>query len=368
MASIVIVVAALYLARQVLMPLALALLFSFFLAPAVRRLERLRIGRVPAVLIVVVIALSLIGVFAWIVEGRVADMIRQLPEYRLDIRDKLDRLRESGGDVAKIRDEIAQTVGTSATANPPPSAGTPEAPWAVRIYPEPQSALKLAGQYIRTLISPFLTAGLVVVLVIFMLIDREDLHDRLMRLFGRERQQATTEAMGEAAQRVSHFLVMQSGINIGFGVVAALGLWLIHLIVGGRDSLTTVIIAGFLCGMWRFIPYVGVWVGATLPLALAFAIYPQNAVFLAALGMFIAMEAFATQVVEPNLLGKSTGLSPMAVLLAAIFWTWLWGWVGLLLSTPLTVLLVVMGKYVPRMEYLEILLADKRGLEKFHGN
>jgi methylmalonyl-CoA mutase cobalamin-binding subunit len=170
----------------------------------------------------------------------------------------------------------------------------------------------------------------------------------------------TTDALDDAATRISRFLIAQALINFCYGALVASGLWIIDLTLGGgRNGLATALLAGVLCGVLRFVPYVGPWIGAALPLGLAFAAFPGNSVFLVTLAMFVGIELVVSQAVEPHLIGSSTGISPVSVLVATVFWTWLWGPIGLLLSTPITVLLVVMGKYVPQLEVLDVLLGDK---------
>jgi len=243
----------------------------------------------------------------------------------------------------------------------PPS---PNDPWAVRLYPEPASALQLVGQYLGKVLSPVATAGLVVVFIIFMLIGRENLRDRMILLAGGGRLHMTTQAFDDAATRIGRFLTAQSLINISYGAVIAMGLWVIDLTLGdGQGGIRTALLAGMICAVMRFIPYIGPWLGAAVPLALAFAAYPGNSVFFVTLAMFVGVEIVVSQAVEPNVLGSSTGVSPMAVLVAAVFWTWLWGPIGLLLSTPLTVLLVVMGKYVPQLAVFDVLLGDEPVLD-----
>src|SRR4029079_1516818 len=220
--------------------------------------------------------------------------------------------------------------------------------------------LELAGQYLGKLLSPVATAGLVIVFIIFMLIGRENLRDRMILLAGGGRLHVTTQAFDDAATRIGRFLTAQSLINISYGAVIALGLWIIDQAFGnGQGGVRTALLAGMICVVMRYIPYIGPWLGAAVPLALAFAGFPGNAVFLVTLAMFVGVEIVVSQAVEPNVLGSSTGLSTIAVLVSAVFWTWLWGPVGLLLSTPLTVLLVVMGKYVPQLAFLDILLGDE---------
>jgi predicted PurR-regulated permease PerM len=393
LASIAIVLALLYFGQEVLIPLALAVLIAFLLAPVVNWLERLRLGRVASTLLVVVAGLALVGRFGWVVEQRFVEIVTKLPEYRQSIQTKLHRLTRSGGMFEKVREEFHQTVqdapttraaaatqtavaaseasaapqqlkpGTSGGLSVPPPPfvpPSPDEPWAVRLYPKPATALELLGQSLGKLVSPVATAGLVVVLVIFMLIGRENLRDRMILLAGGERLHVTTQAFDDAAARISRFLTAQSLINISYGAVIALGLWLIDRTMGnGLGGIRTALLAGMICAVMRFIPYIGPWLGAAVPLALAFAAFPGYSVFFVTLAMFVGMEIFVSQAVEPNVLGSSTGVSAMAVLVAAVFWTWLWGPIGLLLSTPLTVLLVVMGKYVPQLAVLDVLLGDE---------
>lgn len=395
LASIAILLALLYFGQEVLIPLALAVLIAFVLAPAVTWLERLRLGRVTSSLLVVIVGLALVSGFGWIVEQRFVDIANRLPDYRQSIQTKFRRLTRSGGMVEKVRDELRQTVdaptthaatttqtvvaassaptgskqvmpGTAVLSTPPPTLypPSPDEPWAVRVYPKPATALELLGQYAGKLLSPVATAGLVVVFILFMLISREDLRDRMILLGGGGRLHATTQAFDDAATRISRFLTAQSLINISYGAVIALGLWLIDRTMGnGEGGIRTALLAGMICAVMRYIPYIGPWLGAAVPLALAFAAFAGNGVFFVTLAMFVGMEIFVSQVVEPNVLGSSTGVSPIAVLVAAVFWTWLWGPIGLLLSTPLTVLLVVMGKYVPQLAILDVLLGDKPVLD-----
>jgi predicted PurR-regulated permease PerM len=392
LASIAIVLGLLYFGQEILIPLALAVLIAFLLAPVVSTLERLRLGRVTSTLLVVVAGLALVVGFGWIVEQRFVEIVNKLPEYRQSIQAKFHRVTRSGGMLEKAREEFRQTVqdapatqvaaATQTAAvqdgvptvngppiqlrpalvlSPPPLVPpSPEEPWAVRLYPKPATTLELVGQSIGKLVSPVATTGLVVVFVIFMLIGRENLRDRMTLLAGGGHLHVTTQAFDDAATRIERFLIAQSLINVSYGAVIALGLWLIdRTMADGEGGIRTALLAGMICAVMRFIPYIGPWLGAAVPLALAFAAFPGNGVFFVTFGMFVGLEIFVSQVVEPNVLGSSTGVSAMAVLVAAVFWTWLWGPIGLLLSTPLTVLLVVMGKYVPQLAVLDVLLGDE---------
>jgi predicted PurR-regulated permease PerM/methylmalonyl-CoA mutase cobalamin-binding subunit len=387
--SIAVVLALLYFGQAILLPLALALLFAFLLAPLVDRFEGLHLGRIASTLIVVLLALGVICGFGWIIGQRFSEIIGQLPEYRAEVRAKLQHVTETGGAVQRISAEISQTVSeipttqvTTTRSSPPPPpraspsdrghdiaapvvpAPTADNPLPVRVYPPPESPVAFIGEYISKFFGPLLTAGLIVVFVIFMLVSREDLRDRFIHIAGQSHLHVTTEALNDAAARVSRFLAAQSLVNAAFGISVALGLWIIDLTLGGgKGGLLTALVAGLLCGVLRFVPYVGTWIGAAMPLAVAFATYPGNTVFFLTLAMFVGIELIVSQAIEPNLLGSSTGITPIAVLVAAIFWTWLWGPLGLVLSTPMTVLLVVMGKYIPQLEVLDVLLGDKPLLE-----
>lgn len=394
-ASVAILLALLYFGQEVLIPLALAVLIAFLLAPVVNALERLRLGRVASALLVVLAGLALAVGFGWVVEQRLVEIVNKLPEYRQGIQTKLHRLTRSGGVLEKATEEFRQTVHppattraaattqavapggaviTAATSNdserptaistPALKAPSPDEPWPVRLYPRPATALDLVGQYVGKLLSPVATAGLVIVFIIFILIGRENLRDRMILLAGGGRLHVTTQALDDAATRVGRFLTAQSLINVSYGAVIALGLWIIDRTIGdGQGGVRTALLAGMICAVMRYVPYIGPWLGAAVPLGLAFAAFPGNGVFLVTLAMFVGIEIVVSQVVEPNVLGSSTGVSPMAVLVSAVFWTWLWGPIGLLLSTPLTVLLVVMGKHVPQLAVLDVLLGDEPVLD-----
>lgn len=388
LATFAIMLALLYFGKPVLMPLALAVLIAFLLAPVVSALERLKLGRVLSTVLVAVAALVVVVGFGWIVEQRFAEIVAKLPEYRQSMQAKFQHFGRSGM-LEKVSQELNQTVqdvsttresasGVSATnetqhgsanvktssAKTAPTAlapPSPDAPWAVRLFPQPATALELFGEYVGKLVDPLATGGLVVVFVVFILVGRENLRDRMILLAGSGRLHVTMQAFDDAAIRISRFLTAQSLINASYGVVITFGLWLIDRTIGQGlgGGLRTALLAGIICAVMRYVPYIGPWLGAAVPLFLAFAAYPGNTVFFVTLAMFVGLEIFVSQAVEPNLLGSSTGISPIAVLVAAVFWTWLWGPIGLILSTPLTVLLVVMGKHVPQLEVLDLLLGDK---------
>jgi predicted PurR-regulated permease PerM len=373
LASVGIVVAMLYFAQSVLIPLALAILFAFLLAPFVTRIERWGLNRLAATLMVALVGLTFVASLGWTLERQFADVATRLPEYRQSIQEKLQGFMRSGRFVEKVRDEFQRTVkvissssvsATTQPAEPAHSFATNDEPWPVRMVAEPASPVALAIEYLGAVAGRLMTAGIVVVFVIFILLRREDLRERMIQLLGEGHLSTTTEALDEAAKRVSRFLMVQSIINLTFGTLVAMGIWIIDQTLGGdHNGVRTALLAGMTCAVLRFVPYVGVWIGAALPLSIAFAEFPGNGVFFATLVMFVGLELLIGQFIEPRLLGASTGLSPIAVLAAVLFWTWLWGPIGLLLATPLTVLLVLMGKYVPQLEFLDVLLGDKSCLD-----
>jgi predicted PurR-regulated permease PerM len=358
LASFVLVIGALYFAKAVLVPLALAVLLTFALVPMVTRLERLGIGRAASVMLVVICGLSATCSLAWMAERQFAEVVARWPQYRDNFHHKSGSLLHWADQLDLYRAKIGQALtGESAGETDSPAAPS-AAPLLVRVAPERTSIIESAVLHAEQLTAPFATAFTVVIMLIFLLLDWDDMRDRMLSLLTEDQNLVARDALGDAAKRVSRFLVTQSIINLGFGVAAAVGFWLMHMTIGGRATAAFALTAGILCGILRFIPFVGVWIGAFLPLAFMFAAYPTNAMFLASLAMLLALEVFTAQVIEPRWLGASAGISATAVMLSIVFWTWLWGPVGLLLSTPLTVLLVVMGKHLPKFRYLYVLLAD----------
>ncbi len=393
LASVCVVVAALYFAQEVLIPLALSVLITFLLTPLVRWLERTGMGRILAVLLVVTLALTLFAGLGWMLKNQFIQLADELPGYRTQIKAKFDRFSSAGGSFGSAIKKVENTVQlvtpkaptTQATqpstlpasaetmniVQPPAEAPgkpalphvTPENPLPVRLYPEPPSPAQRAMDYLGPVLGPLGMAGLVIVFVVFMLLNREDLRDRLIRLVGHGQLMLTTEAMDEAGSRISRYLIAQSLINTCYGTLVAAGLWMIGRLLGHGHGFPNYLLWGLLCGAFRFVPYVGPWIGAAGPLLIAFGFFPTNAVFFATVAMFVGLELITSQAIEPLIYGSSTGMSTLAVLVAAVFWTWLWGPIGLLLSTPLTAVLVVIGKYVPQLGFLDILLGDEPVLE-----
>jgi predicted PurR-regulated permease PerM len=395
--SVSLVIAGLYFGREVLIPLALAILLAFLLSPPVRWLQKLRIPRTPATLVVVCIAMALIVGTGYLVGKQLTSVIRQWPSYQGELQNKIASLKSHGGFFRKAEQEIhslnqaattttqpvaaggldklappgnppdsgvnnALLAGNAALAGnaPPPPAKQPatETPVPVRVVSD-QTAPQMVLQYAETVFSPLATAALVFVLLIFILLTSDDLRDRMIRLFGHGRLNLTTQAMDEAGTRISRYLGALAVVNTAYGICVAIGLYAIGRFLGHGTAFPNVLVWGLLVGLFRFIPYLGIWIGAAFPILLSFALFPGSTVFFAVLAMFIALEVVVGQFIEPYWYGSSTGMSALAVFVAAMFWTWLWGPIGLLLSTPLTVCLVVMGKYVPQLQFLDIILGDE---------
>jgi predicted PurR-regulated permease PerM len=359
------VVTALYFARAVFVPLALATLITFLLSRLVNRLERW-IGRIPAVLLVVIILFSVIGATSWMVGRQVIDLAGKLPEYQTNITRKLQSVRLPAiGLFSRFSSSVNALQKELASPSPAPqpsgadelaakSTASQTRPIPVRVVEGQNAIPQLLEEGISAVLSPLGTAALVLLLSIFMLLKREDLRGRMIRLIGQGRISATTRAMEDAGARVSRYLSMQFLVNTCYGSLVGLGL---HFIGVPNAALW-----GLLAGILRFVPYVGPWVGALLPVLLSFAISSTWVTPILTIALFVGLEATIANAIEPWLYGASTGVSPVALIISAMFWTWLWGPVGLVLSTPLTVCLAVMGRHSPRLEFLSILLSEDQAL------
>lgn len=353
----IIVGAILFFGREIFVPLALATLLSFALTPPMLWLRRY-IGRTAAALSLVAVVFVAVGGFGTVVAGQFANLARNLPTYQYNLQTKLHGLTEAAdndGVVGRamslwqsLRDEAEKTPeDKGATAA---KSDTP-APIPVVIREPPPRPIEVVRGMIGPLLPPLATAGLVVLFMIFMLLDRELMRDRFIRLAGARNLGRTTEALDEAASRVSRYLLMQLTVNMLYGVPIGIGLYLI--------GVPNAALWGGLAVVMRFVPYIGPWIAAAFPLVLSIAFAPGWTTFFETAALFIVVELVTGNVIEPRLYGSSTGLSSIAVILAAVVWTWLWGFVGLILSIPLTVCLVVIGRHVPRLEFLSILLGDE---------
>jgi predicted PurR-regulated permease PerM len=355
----VVVVATLYFARVVFIPFALALLFSLLLTPAVAFLEKIKIPRVLAILLVVVTLTGSMGLIGWKTSQQLVNLTDQLPAYKKTLEDKIHALRggqsksiNAASDTVKdLAKAMATAVPGSAPANdakkPPPLPGsTPSRPLAVEIVP-PTDPL----EYVTNMLGPLATVGLVTVFTIFMLLGREDLRNRFIRLVGRGRLNVMTQALDEATHRINRYLFLQLVVNSGYGLVIGIALYFI--------GIPNAALWGVSAAILRFLPYIGPPMAALMPFILSLAVFPGWHQAFATLGLFIVLELTVSNFLEPLLYGAHIGLSAMAILVAAVFWTLIWGFPGLVLSTPLTVCLVVMGRYVPSLSFLNVILGDE---------
>lgn len=370
LAVAVITIAALYFGREVFVPLALAVLLSFALGPPVSVLRGWHINRVPAVIAVVGFAFVVILGISALIGTQLAGLARDVPLYQANISEKIHALKDntgSGGVVGRaaktlseLGNEIAKPADTTANGTEVPALGVQQQqPLPVEIRPSASTPLQVLVQVTAPLVQPLVTAGIVVIFVFFFLLQRQDLRDRFIRLAGPRDLSRTTQALDDAARRLSHYLLSQLAVNACLGVLIGTGLWFL--------GVPNPILWGTLTMLLRFVPYVGTIIAAAFPVALAFAIDPGWSMLFWVAALFLVAEGITGQVIEPWLYGHTTGLSAVAVVIAAAFWTLLWGPVGLLLSTPLTVCLVVLGRHVEHLAFLEVLLGDQPALAPAEG-
>jgi predicted PurR-regulated permease PerM len=349
-----VVICGLYFGRDILVPLALAMLLAFLLDPAVARLKRWGLPRMLAVLLVVGATLALLVVGGLFVGKEVRSLGAELPTYQSTIRGKLQHMREQMGGpgvmdgVLKTADVVQREVERMAPAAP--AAGVQR----VQVQEPPVSPVRQAVAWLERAAGPLAQAGIVLVFVVLVLLDRLDLRDRMLRLMGGSLHRAT-DAMDEASDRISRYLGMQLIVNLTYGVPMAAGLWFI--------GVPGALLWGLLASVMRFVPYVGPFISSVFPLALAFAVDPGWNLLLWTLGLIVVLELVSNNVIEPWLYGVSTGLSALSLIVAATFWTALWGPVGLIMSTPLTVCLLVIGRHLPQLAFLDVLLGSQPALD-----
>ncbi|MGA8732135.1 MAG: AI-2E family transporter [Terracidiphilus sp.] len=354
----VVLIAVLYLAKTVIFPLALALLLTFILAPLVTWLERIRFPRILAVLCVIVAAGAILAVAGWMVSTQLIEVADDFPAYSLNLQNKIESFRQSKTtrftraqeELNRLTRQIEQLNTDERDRGP---AGRQELgssttrPLLVREVGDTPSRLDtLSG-----VMGAMLSAVLVVVFTFFMLLNREDLRNRFIRLTGHGHLNLMTQAMDDASERVSRYLSLQLLVNTGFGTIIAFALQLL--------ALPHAFLWGFLAGLLRFIPYVGEPIAAALPIALSVVVFGGWSKTLLIMAIFFCMEVVTANFIEPHVYGRYTGLSTLAILIAAIFWSLIWGPVGLVLSVPLTVCLAVVGSHVPSLEFLTVLLGDQ---------
>lgn len=343
-----IVILALYFGRDLLIPLALAMLFGFLLDPAVSRLKRWGLPRMASAIVVVAFALAALGGLGMYLGSQVQQLSADLPTYQSTIRDKLRSLRKSAN-MPSAWDGVFKTYNTVEKEIASVDSARARVQKVEVQTPDSKPTTRML-QWLGRIAEPVTTAGIVLLFVILILLDRDDLRDRLLRLVGGNLNLAT-DALDEASQRIGKYLRMQFIVNVSYGVPLALGL----LLIGVPGA----ILWGVLGAIMRFVPYVGPMMSAVFPLALAFAVDPGWNMFLLTLGLILLLELISNNVIEPWLYGSSTGLSTLSIIVAATFWTALWGPIGLILSTPLTVCLLVLGRYIPSLKFMEVLLGSE---------
>lgn len=364
MATIAVVAAVLHLGKGIFLPLAFAMLIAFALSPLVTVLRNKGLGMIATVISVVTMAFLAIGLFAFVVAGQFSQLATNLPTFQANIVTKLESLKETGsgtGFIARVikltsavNEEIRSATEVAAPAPGVPGSATDAAPTRVEVI-APASASQTLRDLVFPILAPLATAGLVIVLVIFMLLEREDLRDRFIRLVGSNDLHRTTEILEDAGARVGTYLLIQLLVNTIYAVPIGVGLYFI--------GVPNALLWGLLTLVLRFIPYIGSVLAAAFPLFLAFSVDPGWSLVLWTGVLFVTVELITSNAIEPWLYGSRTGVSPLAIIVSAIVWTWIWGPMGLVLSTPLTVCLVVLGRHLPQFEVFDIMFGDDPVLE-----
>ncbi|ODS01797.1 hypothetical protein AUC69_06085 [Methyloceanibacter superfactus] len=360
-----IVIGGLYFGREVLLPLAVAILLSFVLTPPLLLLRRIKVPRVLAVAVVVITAFAIIGGLGWLISREATKLAAELPSYRATLSEKIKSLREStseskvlekAGDVlTDLQDQLNEPSPDTDAPQVGDAADRPDdQPIQVEIKEPDPKGLALYQSIAGTLLPPLVTAGIILLFVVFILLQREDLRDRLIRLFGASDLQRATSTMSDAATRLSRYFLSQVLINATYGVFIGLALWAI--------GMPSPIAWGILAMLMRFVPYVGSYIAAAFPALIAAAIDPGWTTVLMVVGLFVIGELTMGQVVEPMVYGRGTGVTPIAVIGSTIFWTWLWGPLGLIIATPITVCLAVLGRHVEGLGFFDVLLGDQPAL------
>jgi len=365
-----VVLGLLYFGREVLVPITLAVILSLLIAPLVRKLRRFVRSQVTAVLGSVVVLTLLAGGLASVIVSQVVSMAEGLPQYETTIRDKLQTVQEvtlgrvMQGETGRMMSRLGAEAGAasapaSTTLQGAPLTASGAVP--VEIRARAQTPVEVISHLFSSIWGPLGRASIVLIVMVFVLLEHEALRDRFIRLLGGTDLRRTTQAFNDAGERLSRFFVSQLAVNVGVGVAAWLGL----MLVGLPHALLWAVLTALL----RFVPYVGVFIAAGSAGLMAAAVDPGWTLLFEVLGLFAAVELVSSQVVEPQLYGHSTGLSPLSVVVAAIFWSWIWGPIGLLVSTPLTLCLVVAGRHIQALAFLDVLLGDTPALsmsERFY--
>ncbi len=362
-----IIVSALYFGRSIFVPLALAVLLSFVLSPLVVWLRKLFMPRPLAVGTVVLITVVGMGLLGFAMARQIAELGKDLPRYESTLREKLktlrtglaqssivDRATSTLSNLSKELEPAATSAQRVASTSSTPATNDTSRPIPVEVHAPPERPLDTYQRIVSALFQPLTMTAIVLLLVIFILLQRDDIRDRVIRLAGSGDIEATTVALNDAAYRLSRLFLAQSIINAGYGVVIALGLWAI--------GVPSPIVWGIVAALMRFVPYVGAILAAVFPLLLAAAVDPGWSLFVSTLALYLIVEPAVGHFLEPWVQGQSTGLSPLAIVVAAILWTALWGPIGLLLATPLTMCLVVLGRHVEGLSFLDVILGDQPAL------
>src|SRR5476651_914863 len=358
-----VLVALVYFGRPLLVPLALSVLMAFALAPVVEFLRRLRLGRIGAVILTVTLAVLLICGIAAFIGTQLAWLAQSLPQYQHNVVAKIQSVEGSAAHNGMVQgalkmfnnlsDELANVPATGTNkqleAKTTSQQANPAVPVIIRT--PPATPLEVIQNVGGPLLEPLANLTIIIIFVIFILLQKEDLRDRFIMLAGGRDLQRTTSALDDGAQRLSRYLLLQTAVNTIFGTLVGLGLW--------AAGVPNPALWGLISAMFRFVPYVGVPIAALFPLALALAVDPGWSMMFWTLGIFTVLESFTGQAIEPWLYGRNMGLSAIAVVVAAGYWTFVWGPVGLLLSTPLTMCLVVIGRHVDQLRFLDVMLGDR---------
>jgi predicted PurR-regulated permease PerM len=364
-AILIAVVSVLYLAREILIPLAFAITLALILSPAVAGLQKIRLGRVPAVALVMIVTVASAGGIGWVIFNQLVAVVNELPRYQQNIHNRLEAIRTPGKGALGRATESVKELGKELSGAPAPvvppvpsdrasrriTQNQTGHPLSVQVVKEPETELEYLLDLVKPFLAPLGVFGMVLIFSVFLLIKQDDLRNRLLRLVGLAQLNVMTQALDDATHRVSRYLLMQLVVNTCFGLLCGIGLYLIGVPYAA--------LWGSVAGILRIVPYIGAVVSALLPLTLSLAVSeswtPPLLVFL----LFATLEFVTGNFIEPWLYGAHTGISALALLLSTVFWTVLWGSAGLILSTPLTVCVVVLGRYVPQFSFLHVILGDE---------
>ena len=354
--------AALYYGKDVLVPVTLAVLLSFVVSPLVNRLRRF-LPQGPAVAAVVLCTVIAVGIVGFALARQVLDLGNDLPKYEVTLREKLKNFRTGAAQSGVIDRATATLRGLgqelepqkpTSSAGPANSLPQQQRPIPVEVRQPPDGPLEIYQRIIQALLAPMTTTAIVLIMVIFILIQKDDIRDRVIRLAGTRDLQVTTAALNDAASRLSRLFLAQTILNSAFGVVIALGLWII--------GVPSPVLWGVFAGLMRFVPYIGALLASIFPILLAASVDPGWSLAIQTIALFAIIEPLTGHFIEPWLYGQSTGLSPLAIVVSAVIWTTLWGPIGLLIATPITMCLVVLGRHIQGLKFLDVILGDEPAL------